>query len=359
LGGVRHQRIFVAAILGALAFCCAQKAWADRRAAAALNGAHRAAQVEGQAAVKDVAGKTVIDETGRRVTVQGEVKHIVTLAPDLTETIYALGLDERLAGDTTACDTPAAAREKPHVGGPVSPNLEAIVALHPDLVLATTTINRRETVDALRRLGIAVYTSDPHTVRGTLDSIARMAEITGAGAEGTALVARLQARLDALQARLGDLPLVHVLFVVWEEPLITIGQNTFIADALRWAGGESVIQSDQNWPRVGLEEVVRLQPEYIVLTGDHLQAEGAEGTDFRTRAGWRELRAVEMGHVAVIGDGVDRPSPGLIDAIEQLAHVLHPDAFKEKGENGKVDMENGLRLHATVAVREELSQCAR
>jgi hypothetical protein len=66
-----------------------------------------------------------------------------------------------------------------------------------------------------------------------------------------------------------------------------------------------------------------------------------------------------MGHVAVIGDGVDRPSPGLIDAIEQLAHVLHPDAFKEKGENGKVDLENGLRLHATVAMREELSQCAR
>jgi iron complex transport system substrate-binding protein len=359
LGGARRKRIFLAALMSALAVFFAQRASAGGRVAAALIGARRAAQVEGRAAAKGVAGKTVIDETGRRVTVQGEVKHIVTLAPDLTETIYALGLDERLAGDTTACDTPAAAREKPHVGGPVSPNLEAIVALHPDLVLATTTINRRETVDALRRLGIAVYTSDPHTVRGMLDSIARMAEITGAGAEGTALVARLQGRLDALQARLGDLPLVHVLFVVWEEPLITIGQNTFIADALRWAGGESVIQSDQNWPRVGLEEVVRLQPEYIVLTGDHLQAEGAEGTDFRTRAGWRELRAVEMGHVAVIGDGVDRPSPGLIDAIEQLAHVLHPDAFKEKSENGKVDMENGLRLHATVAMREELSQCAR
>jgi iron complex transport system substrate-binding protein len=359
LGGARHQRIYVAALLSALTFCCAQRAWADGHSATGFMGARRAAKIEAQAAAKDAGGKTVIDETGRRVTVQGEVKHIVTLAPDLTETIYALGLDERLAGDTDVCDTPPAAREKPHVGGPVSPSLEAIVALHPDLVLATTSINRRETVDALRGLGIAVYTSDPHTVRGTLDSIARVAEIAGAGERGMALVAQLQSRLDALHARLGELPLVHVLFVVWEDPLITIGQNTFVADALRWAGGESVIQSDQNWPRVGLEEIVRLQPEYIVLTGDHQKAEGAEGTDFRSRVGWKELRAVELGHVAVLGDGLDRPSAGLIDAIEQLAHVLHPDAFKDKSENGKEKMEDGLRLHATVGMQMELSQCAR
>jgi iron complex transport system substrate-binding protein len=359
LGGARHQLIFVAAILGTLAFCCAQRASAHGRGTAALIGARRAAKVRGQAAAKDAAGKTVIDETGRRVTVQGEVKHIVTLAPDLTETIYALGLEERLVGDTDACDTPPAAKEKPHVGTALSPNLEAIIALHPDLVLATTSINRRETVDALRGLGIAVYTSDPHTVRGTLESISRMADIAGAGAQGTKLVAQLQVRLDALHARIADLPLVHVLFVVWEDPLITIGQNTFIADALRWAGGESAILSDQNWPRVGLEEVVRLQPDFIVLTGDHVKAEGAEGTDLRSRAGWKELRAVEMGHVAVISEGVDRPAPGLIDAIEQLAHVLHPDAFREKSEDGKVNMENGARLHATAGMPKELTLCAR
>jgi cobalamin transport system substrate-binding protein len=332
--------------------CAAQRAAAGRRAAARLSG---------QTAAKDAAGKTVIDETGRSVTVPAEVKRIVTLAPDQTETIYALGLGERLAGDTDTCDTPPAAKEKPHVGNAQNPNLEAVVALHPDLVLATTSINRRETVDTLRGLGFAVYTSDPHTVRGTLESIARVAEVAGAEAQGKALVARLQARLDALHGRLADMPLVHVLFVVWEDPLISIGQNTFIADALRWAGGESVILTDQNWPRVGLEEIVRLQPDYIVLTGDHVKAEGAGETDFRSRAGWKELRAVQLGHVSVISEGVDRPAPGLIDAIEELARVLHPDAFKEKGENGKEKMEDGLRLHASAIVtpEKELMLCAR
>ncbi|MGA8221968.1 MAG: cobalamin-binding protein [Candidatus Acidiferrales bacterium] len=350
LGSGRRWRICGAVLFGALAVCPAQRVAAGWRTAGRFSG---------QATTKDPAGKTVIDETGRSVTVPAEVKRIVTLAPDQTETIYALGLGERLAGDTDDCDTPPAAKDKPHVGNAVNPNLEAIVALHPDLVLATTSINRAATVDALRGLGFAVYTSDPHTVRGTLESIGRVAEIAGAGAEGTKLVAQLQARLNAVHARVADLPLVHVLFVVWEDPLISVGQNTFIADALRWAGGESVILTNQNWPRVGLEEIVRLQPEFILLTGDHMRAEGAEDSDFRSRAGWKELRAVQRGHVGVIGYGVDRPSPALIDAIEQLARVLHPEAFKDKGENGRGKMEYRLRLHASVDMCEELNQCVR
>ena len=87
----------------------------------------------------------------------------------------------------------------------------------------------------------------------------------GASEQGRELVRAMQQRLDALHARLNDRPLVHVLFVVWEQPLITIGQNTFIADALRWAGAESVVLSKQNWPQMSIEEVVRLQPDYIVF----------------------------------------------------------------------------------------------
>lgn len=290
-----------------------------------------AAAQSGQSASDKRATKSVTDETGRHVAIPLNVQHIVTLAPDLTETIYALGLEDKLAGDTSYCDTPPAAKLKPHVGSPQTPSLEAIVALHPDLVLATTSINRPETADALLRLGIAVYTSDPHTVRGMLDSIARMADLMGAGEHGAALVAQLQARLDAVHARIGDLPLVHVLFVVWEDPLITIGQNTFIADALRWAGAESAIVAEQNWPQLSVEEVVRVQPEYIVLTPNHSESEGAgKSSDLeklRARPAWKALKAVEMGHVVVASDEFDRPAPGLIGAIEQLARELHPEAF--------------------------------
>ncbi|HWZ53276.1 MAG TPA: helical backbone metal receptor [Candidatus Acidoferrales bacterium] len=288
---------------------------------------------------KSDAARIVTDETGRRVAIPADVKRVVTLAPNLTETIYALGLEERLAGDTDYCDTPPAAKLKPHVGGAQNPSLEAIVALHPDLVLATTSINRIETVDGLAKVGVAVYTTDPQTVRGMLESTARIAELMGAEAQGAALVAKLQARLDGLAARLADVPQVHALFVVWEDPLITIGQNTFIADALRWAGAESVILSQQKWPRVSFEEVVRLQPDYIVFASDHAGFGAEQLGALRTREAWKQLRAVELGHIAVISEEINRPSPGLVDAIEQLAREVHPDAFPKK-ENGKVPLEN-------------------
>ena len=136
-------------------------------------------------------GRIVTDEVGRRVTIPADVRRIVTLAPNLTETVYALGLEDRLAGDTNYCDTPAAAKSKPHVGDPQNPSLEAIVALHPDLVLATTSINRLETADALAHLGIPVYTTDSPTVRGMLDSVTHMAGAIGAEAQGATLVANL------------------------------------------------------------------------------------------------------------------------------------------------------------------------
>jgi iron complex transport system substrate-binding protein len=313
-------------------------------------------QSEAQRRAKASGGKTVTDETGRRVVVPPDVQRIVTLAPDLTETIYALGLEEHLVGDTEICDTPPAAKSKPHVGTPISPSLESVVALHPDLVLATTSINRRDSVDALRHLGLAVYTTDPHTVEGMIKSIEQIAFLANAGEPGAALVAGLRSRLDALHARLADVPLVHVLFVVWEDPLITVGQNTFIADALRWAGGESVILSKQNWPRVGLETVVKLQPDYIVLTGDHQKAEGSDALELQTRPGWKNLRAVEQGHIAVIGAGVDRPAPGLVGAIEELARVLHPEAFREKSE--KLRMENRVWLRSSTTSINEASVCA-
>jgi iron complex transport system substrate-binding protein len=276
-------------------------------------------------------GRTVTDEVGRTITVPSEVKRVVSLAPNLTETVYALGLDGLLVGDTNLCAVPEAARSKPHIGDPQNPSIEAIVALHPDLVLATTSINRVETADALKRLGIAVFTTDPHTVRGMLESTAHMAGAMGASQQGAELVAKLNQRLDALHARLGDRPMAHVLFIVWLEPLQSIGPSTFIADALRWAGAESVVTSAQSWPRVSIEDVVRLQPEYIVFSQDDLGPAANEIADLRSRPVWRDLDAVELGHVVNISEGIERPSPDLVDVIEQLARDLHPDAFAADG----------------------------
>jgi iron complex transport system substrate-binding protein len=310
-------------------------------------GATRAAAAQ-DAGAKREATRVVTDEVGRRVEVPREVRRIVTLAPNLTETIYALGLEDRLVGDTVYCDTPPAAKLKPHVGAPQNPSLEAIVSLHPDVVLVAE-VNEFATMDALARLGIAVYGTEPHTVEQMLATIGHIAEIIGAPERGAAVTAQLQKRLDALHAKLEERPLAHVLFVVWEQPLISIGQNTFIADALRWAGAESVILSDKSWPQISMEEVVRLQPDYIVLASDHSES-GAktELEDLRARPAWKQLSAVRMGHVAVVSEEVTRPSPGLVNVIEDLARQLHPEIFSGKTENGKVlpngrqgKMENG------------------
>jgi iron complex transport system substrate-binding protein len=298
------------------------------------------------------ASRVVTDEVGRRVAIPAEVRRIVSLAPNLTETVYALGAGDHLVGDTTFCDTPPAAKLKPHVGGPQDANVEAIVALRPDLVFATM-INREETVDALTHLGIPVYTTDPHTVRGLIDSIGRMGELIGARERGGALVTKLEGQLHALQARLAGVPPVPALFVVWLDPLITVGQNTFIADALRYAGARSVISSKQSWPQISLEEVVRLRPSYIVLAG-HTGEEGQTLENLRSRQVWKELDAVKSGHVVVISDEINRPSPALVDSIEQLAHELHPSVFA-MGERG-----NPPRDKLKASVREEGScECLR
>jgi iron complex transport system substrate-binding protein len=309
-----------------------------------------------QSAAVGAESRVVTDEVGRSVAIPVQVRRIVSLAPNLTETIYALGLEDRLAGDTDYCDVPAAAKAKPHIGSPQNPSIEAIVALHPDLVLATTSINLRQTADALAHLGVPVYTTDPHTVRGMVDSFGRMADLIGASQQGAALVAGLDSRLDALHTRLADIPLVHVLFVVWLDPLISIGQKTFIADALRWAGAESVVLSSQNWPQVALEEVVRLQPDYIVLASSHT-GEGARTLDdLRARSAWKDLQAVRSGHVAIISEEIDRPAPGLIDAIEELAHQIHPNAFSMISREQRAN--SGIHLLAS-SMSARCRECAR
>ena len=305
----------------------------------------------------DRASTALVDGVGRRVDIPAQINRVVTLSPDLTETIYVLGLEDKLAGDTNYCDTPPAAKLKPHIGTAQNPSLEAIVALRPDVVLASTSINRRETVDALAKLGLAVYTTDPHTVRGVLDSIAAVANVLGAPARGQAVVGQLQGRLDALRVRLADLPLIHVLFVVWQDPLITVGPNTFIADALRWAGAESVILADQNWPQISFEEVVRLQPDYIVFTSRHAGDSDKVLGDLRTRSAWKGLHAVELGHVLDVSDEIARPSTGLVNAIEELARDVHPEAFLSP--TARYSSQNGPRIVQLLACRQERTACVR
>jgi len=194
-----------------------------------------------------------------------------------------------------------------------------------------------------------------------MDSVARMGDLMGAGAQGREVVTQLRQALDDLHAKLAERPLAHVLFVVWQQPLISIGQKTFIADALRWAGAESIILSDRNWPQVSLEEVLRVQPDYLVFTNDHSENGTAaeELADLRSRPIWKDLQAVQLGHVVDVDEEIIRPSPQLVQAIEYLAERLHPEAFVPSSENRESKTETRVALSACGAVYSGIVTCGR
>ncbi len=272
----------------------------------------------------------VVDEVGRTVRVPLVPTRIVSLAPNLTETVYALGLQDRLVGDTDYCDYPPEAQKKPKVGGAINPNLEQIAALRPDLVLVTKDLNRLDTVRALDTLGIPSYSTDAaHTIDGIISSTEKLADILGATQAGKTVGDDLNRRLAALQEKLRSVPATHVLFVVWTEPLISAGKNTFIADALRKAGAISIVDSTQDWPQMSLEEVVHQQPDYLVFAAEHTGAGTRAFEELVNRPGWQLLNAVRNQHYAVISDAVNRPAPRIVSAIEDLAHQLHPASFQD------------------------------
>src|SRR5436305_9140824 len=166
--------------------------------------------------------RQVTDEIGRTIRVPQSIRRIVSLAPNLTETIYALGLQDHLVGDTDFCDFPPEARQKTKVGGAINPSLEAIASLHPDVVLVTKNLNRLETVNALESLGIPSYATDPHTVEAIVDSTERLADLLGAPETGAALAKQMESHIAAITDRVADLPPTRALFIVWTEPLISI-----------------------------------------------------------------------------------------------------------------------------------------
>jgi iron complex transport system substrate-binding protein len=277
--------------------------------------------------------REVIDETGRTVRVPQRVNRIVSLAPSLTETVYALGLQDHLVGDTEYCDYPPEAQKKTKVGDTINPSLEQIAVLHPDLVLVTKGLNRLETVHGLDNLGISSYATDPHTVNEIASSSKKLADVLGAPEAGAAIASEMEHHLAELQQHLSSSLPKRVLFVVWHQPLISVGKHTFIADALHLAGAVSIVDSEQDWPHVSLEEVARLQPDFLVFAATHSDTASPTVDALGTLPGWNIIDAVTNRHFAVISDAVNRPAPRIVSAIEDLARQLHPDAFGGKPEN--------------------------
>jgi iron complex transport system substrate-binding protein len=270
---------------------------------------------------------TYRDMRGRELTLAAPPQRIVSLVPSVTELIFALKGEPRLVGRTDFCDYPPAVREKPSVGGMLAPNLETIVALKADLVLATSAGNREETVAQLDRLGIPTYVVNATTIKDVKDVIARLGALTERPDAVAPLIARVDERIAAIRKAVAPFSPPRVLYVVWPEPLIVPGREAMVTELIRLAGGQSVTaEYRSDYPRVSLEAVLAAAPEVIVL------ARHGSLTGPIPREKWERfagLPAVKMGRLhSVSGDLLHRYGPRMLDGLDQLARAFHPAAFR-------------------------------
>ncbi len=277
-------------------------------------------------------GAAVVDMLGRSVPISAGPLRVVSLAPSLTEIVFALGRGDWLVGVTDFCDYPPEARSKPKIGGSMTPDLERVVGLRPDLVLATAEGNPRDTVAQLTRLRIPVFAVKPDGYAGVLASLEAVGRAVQAEAAATTLVRDIQRRMAAVANAVADRPHPRVLYLVWTDPLIAAGPLTYIHDLIEMAGGANVVRERSvPYPRLGWEEIVRAAPE-VILVASH-----REGSDHRPVGQawkeWQSVPAVRTGRVlAVPGDTIHRPGPRVVEGVERLARAIHPEAFARAGD---------------------------
>lgn len=272
--------------------------------------------------------RNVVDEAGRSVTLPARIDRIVSLAPNLTEIVYAVGAGDRLVGNTTFCNYPAAAKDVAKVGDTLQPSIERILALRPQLVLVSTASQLEAFTKQLNEHQIAVYVTDPRDLDGVFRSIASVGDLVNEPAAAAELVKQLRARDEQVERAVTGLPRVSVFFQLSGQPLYSAGKTSFVTNLIERAGGRSVTADvNEAWPRLSDEAALASRPEAIImLSGD------AMGTAANTKvaAALRDSPAAHNGRVYLInGDLLTRPGPRLVDGLEQMAHALHPAAFKE------------------------------
>ena len=265
-------------------------------------------------------GSPFTDGLGRPVDISESPRRIVSLAPNLTEVLFALGLDDRIVGVTSFCDYPEEARKKEKIGGFIHFSLEKLVFLKPDLVLATADGNRKETVLQIERLGCPVYVVNPKTLDEILEMIEALGTITGTGEKAGALVTALRKRIDGVVAQTSGRESPRVFLQVGTEGLITAGQGTFLDELIRLAGGINVAGSETvRYPRYGMEKVVALSPEVILVI-----AMDEEPLPWGFWKRWPEVPAVRSKRIYLLdADLVTRPSHRIVDGLEEMFSLIH------------------------------------
>jgi iron complex transport system substrate-binding protein len=275
---------------------------------------------------------TLVDGLGRTVTLVAPAQRIVSMAASATEILYAIGAGDQVIGRDTFSDYPEAALAVTDIGGSMGDySYETIASLNPDLVIATG-INTEEQVKALENLGLTVYyIANPTDFAGLYQILQDVGKLTGHDADAVALTDSLTARVQAVEETISKAQTTPVVFYELDgsdaaKPW-TSGPGTFVDMLISKAGGMNVGASlSGSWAQISVEELIVQNPE-IILLGD--AAYGTTAEQVAARTGWSDILAVKDNKIYTFNDDlVSLPGPRLVDGLETLAKLIHPELFK-------------------------------
>ncbi len=281
-------------------------------------------------------GRVFHDALNRTVALDSAPRRIVSLAPNITEILYYLGLGGRVVGVTRYSYYPPEALQKPKVGSYIRVNAEKIIELKPDLVLGTMDGNSSHTIDLLGQAGIPVYVVNPRSVRETITTIARIADLAGIKERGIQITGFLSERLEKIVRKTAGLERPTVFLQINIRPIMTVNKNTIHNDVIRLAGGTNMTGDlPITYPRISREEVLAGKPDVIIISS--MERGGRFEKARREWLQWPSIPAVKNREVYLVdSDLIDRPSPRIIRGLEIMAKLIHPEInwnFNQKVEN--------------------------
>jgi iron complex transport system substrate-binding protein len=265
--------------------------------------------------------ETLTDDLGAEVRLSPTPRRIVSLAPSITETLFALGLDSVIVGVTDFCNYPPAAQTKVKVGGLSNPGFELIASLEPDLILLSVAGNSQADYNKLSSLNFRQFVSNPSTIAGVYRSIRNLGDLTGTSARADSILSRLRHTQDSLTLAARLRPRKSVLMLVSLRPLIGVGGGTFLHELLELANARNVAESSAvAYPLMSREHILTLQPDAIILTSDIAQS---PRDVVEAYAEWRTLKAVQDNSVIILNaDLLSRPGPRIMKGLELLVSAL-------------------------------------
>ena len=274
----------------------------------------------------NISARTFVDDAGRKLYLAKVPTRIVSLAPSITEMLFALGLDEQIVGVTEFCDYPAAAKSKAKIGYS-NPSVEALVALRPDLVLAPQEFLRPDLQAKLEQLKVPTFVLEARTLEAVPLQIQTLGKLLERSPEANGVAQTIRRRVEEIQARIKSFPPRRVLYILNSHPLITVGPGSYIHQMIGLAGGINVAaRAGVAYPRLSLETVLKEDPEVLVFpVGEVESVSPGEQQQWRQ---WNSLSAVKQQRFHEVSSNLlNRPGPRIVEGLEQLARAIHPEAF--------------------------------